>query len=337
MTYANQGTAIRTWILHSCARAKAKIPMVLVAWQQLRDDTVPKDTKWNVEVAKLAAQGFPPAMLLQTKILSLRGKIDEALELLTSKIMPNLVSTRDRPNPMEDITLTKQIESPFRLGALLYASLAARLEAQGKPGAQELFEKADEWTKKAALEYNDVEALVDYASLMMNEKNYDMYEECMSKAATGGSGKACFFLANFYFRTSLGEFPMRNQRALPNYTPNDRSTWALESEEAGKTAIGRFWKWWAAPIETSRDEYKHLAFEWYQTAVEYTDYRAGMMAALLFRDDEQYSQGKVWIQMLLDDGLGSDKEYGPKAIEIVKHWDDINYEPAIPKRLLPVR
>ncbi|KAJ5216938.1 hypothetical protein N7468_009946 [Penicillium chermesinum] len=330
----HRDSGLKIWILHSCARAKARIPVVLVARQQLRDDGVPGDTIWNKEVAKLSNQGFPPAMLLHAKILSLRGKYTQALELLEDKIMPCLVATRDRPGPVEDITLGGQIESPLRLGAVIFASVAARLEGQGRKEAKDYYEKSDDWTLKAALEFNDIDALVDYASLMMNNKDYDAYEEAMAKAATGGSAKACFFLANFYFRTSLGEFPTRDQRALPAYDPDDRSTWDLEP---GSTILSRFWKWWAAPIESSIFEYKNLAFEWYLTSVDHGDIRAGMMAGLLYRDDKQYQAGLAWMDNVLKGGLDADPLYGPKALEMVKHWNDINYEIAIPKKMLPVR
>lgn len=337
LVQASKTPALARWIRDSCAKAEARIPTCLIAAEQLQDNVVPKDTTWNRDIAKLAAQEFPPAMLLQAKILGLRGKHKEALDLLNSKIMPHLVASPSRPMPLEDITCAGKIESPFRLSALLYASLGAKLNAQGSKDAEKYFQKSDEWTRKAALEFNDLDALVDYASLMMNQKNYDMYEESMSKAASGGSGKACFYIANFYFRTSLGEFPMRSQRTSPNYDPNDRTTWISGSAVPSDNFLVKWWQRRTAPIETSMQEYKHLAFEWYQTAFEYRNLKAIFGLALLLRDDKQYTQAFLWMRGALEEGLEVDPLYGSKITEMMRRWYEPDYEPAIPKKMLPVR
>lgn len=319
---------LRGWVVGACALAKASLAVVTIARRQITNDFAPPANKnaWMRENEKLAEEGYPPAMLLQAKILGIRGHLDAALDML-EKIMPNLYPSGRKPMTFEDITLSGALDSPYRLQAVTLAALAEMYDSQ------EYRDASDKALATAAMKYNDKEALLEYAGLMMTKSNLDLYEECMSKAATAGSPKACLFLANYYYLTYMGRYPTHGERKAVNF---DAKTWKYtppsnpQSESKGP---------WASlkkmfGISMTRPEYYDLAKGWYQLAYSHGEHRAAFMCALLEREAGKLNEGRVFLEQSM---IENEPLYEKKLEELKSNWYDQSYEPSVPLKMLPVQ
>lgn len=339
-------TMFREWIVSACGLAGARLPVVLITARQIGWNKVPVRNEWTRQVEVFAKQGYPPAMVLHAKILGLRHEYNEAFTLLEKNILPFLSPTLRSPTFFEDIVLGGQFESPWRLYALLHARYDSKYHSKENQA------KSDEAIRVAAMEYQDADALVEYASVMMNENNLDMYEECMSKAATAGKSNACLFLANFYYLTFLGQYPTRGERAMQGTNP--------APESPPKTARGKSdsespdpapsttspnpilnvatsaYKWVSSFFNQSmpRRQYRDLASAWYNLAYCHGESRATFMMALLAREDGDLADGRVFLDQAQ---MEHDPDFAGKLQALKANWYDENYEPKLPKKMLEVR
>jgi hypothetical protein len=287
----------------------------------------PSRTEWTNEIEKLATQKYPPAVVLHAKMLGLRGEFQEACELLEKEVLPFLNPSPKPPAFFDDIMLSGQLESPWRL----YALLQARYDRlHDSPEARK---KSDEATKIAATEFQDPDALVEYASMMMNENNLDLYEEYMSKAATAGKKDACMFLANFYYLTFHGKYPTRGERASQAV---ETSKPKASSTSAPAKALSPVWKWITSFFgqSLSREEYRTLAKDWYYLAYQHGNQNASLMMALLAREDGDLADGLYYLQQA---EMEKDKVFAGRLETWRANWKNKGYIPKVPKKILDVQ
>lgn len=346
-TISTRDPMLRQWIVSACAMAGAHLPVVLVTARQIGWNKIPVRSEWTRQIETSAKQGYPPAMVLHAKILGLRNEYKEAFDLLENKVFPFLSPTLRRPMFFRDIVLGGQLESPWRL----YALLNARYDTQYTSKKHRA--RSDEALRVAALQYQDADALIEYASLMMNANNLDMYEECMSKAATAGNGKACLFLANFYYLTYLGKYPTRGERTIqannsvpetppPNAFPTKTKSKSQDPEVSTTPSnpimdVARFtYKWVSSFFNQSmqRSEYRKLANDWYYLAYRHGEPRAAFMMALLARENGEMAIGRVFLDQAQ---MEHDLDFAGKLQALKEHWYDEAYEPKLPKKMLEVR
>lgn len=334
--------SLREWVVSACSMAKARMAVVLVAGRQINWNKMPVRNEWVREVEALAKKGYPPAMLLQAKILGLRNQYNEAFTLLENEVLPFLSPTRQSPVFFQDILLGGQFESPWRL----YALLLARYDSQYN--CKESRARSDEALRIAALEYQDADALIEYASVMMNENNLDMYEECMSKAATAGKSNACLFLANFYYLTFHGKYPTRGERTkqlngqVPESTPKTGSkspdpTPTTTPSPGSKTVVSSAYKWITSFFQQAmaREDYRNLAADWYHLAYWHGEAKAAFMVALIWRENGEKVKGRIFLDYAAK--LDQDADFAGKMQALRTHWYDDDFHPTLPRKMLEVR
>ncbi|KAJ5693224.1 hypothetical protein N7462_002647 [Penicillium macrosclerotiorum] len=320
---------LREWILTSCAMAKARLAVVMTQARLIKWTQAPPRNEWTELVEQLAKEGYPPAIALHAKILGLRGKYEEAFKLLENEVLPYLSPTRRTKPIFEDITVSKLVDSPWRTYALLHE---AYNDLHDSPDSRR---KADEATRIAALDYNDPDALAEYASIMMNEKNLDMYEQCMSRAAGAGHAKACFFLANFYYLTYHGVYPTNAERAAGQSAATNAP--APDDDAALNPSFWKAPRQWLSSLTSpflARTQYRQLALEWYMLARAYKDHNAAFMLALLSREMGMVEEGAA---ILLESEQHLDASFTQRIQDLKANWDDPKYVPSVPKKILAVR
>jgi hypothetical protein len=290
-------------------------------------------------VKQFSDEGFPPAMILQAKILGMRGEYQEAFELMEKRVLPYLKPTRRRPNIFQDIAMTDLFESPWRVYALLHASYDAQFDSP------ESRKKADHATRVAALQYNDRKALVEYASMMMNEKNYDKYEECMCKAAAFGDKNAILYIANFYYQIFHGRYPTTAERvalakakAQGQPAPPNAPTPSPDENNTKPTMLTSALGWVSSFFNQSmsREDYRKLALDWYFHGFHKNIPQASFMLALMARETGESLDGS----MILDHAsahLENHPEYAKMITELKENWYDPEYVPRLTSRMLAVR
>jgi hypothetical protein len=329
---------IAEWILSSCARAKARIALVLVVNRAIhRDKTVPARTQWTDDIEELAKTEYPPAMLLHAQIQGRRGKYDSAFRQFENRILPRLSPTRKSPNTFSSIQIGKELDSPYRTYALLRAAHDQQFDSP------ESRQKADEAIRIAAVEFGDPEALTEYASVMMNEGNLDMYEECMCKAATGGHGKASFYLGNFYYLTFLGKYKTRGER------DSNQNRWppawvarltGFHDPAKSSSILNKSMTYVASFLNRSMPQkaYHQLASDWYEVAVAQGHPSACFMMALLKREVAQ-SEAELEDAGIFFELARSiqDLELKKTIAELEKNWFNRDFEPTLPMKFMAVR
>lgn len=288
-------------------------------------------------IKQFSDEGFPPAMILQAKILGMRGEYQEAFELMEKRVLPYLNPTRRAPGIYMDITMTDVFESPWRVYALLHASYDAQFDSADSR------QKADAATRIAALEYNDRKALVEYASLMMNVKNYDEYEECMCKAATLGDKNAVLYIANFYYQIYHGRYPTTAERvaldkaqATGHPAPSTASTPPQPHAKPNIFTPALEWISSFFNQSMSREDYRKLAMDWYFLAVHHSIPQAAFMMALLARETGEELDGSVILD-IASVHLQDHPEFAKKIEELKDNWYDPEYVPRLSSKMLAVR
>ena len=317
--------------------AKAAMPTVIVGSNAVSRAMVPGRTAILNEVEKLAGEGFPPAIVLHAKVLGMRGERKAAIELLEQKVLPYVQPTPRKPSSHMDITAGNHIPSPHRLYAFLQASEAEATESKDSRS------KSDEVIRIAAMEYNDREALLEYASLMMSEGNLEVYEECMSKAASAGEPKACLFLANFYYLTFHGAYPTRGQRILrardQSTVPPSKPAKDSKVERDGLTVIdlvNAAAGWFSSLFHrsTPQVDYRKLAHDWYYLAYGHGETKAAFMIALLDREDGNEFNARYF---LAESRMEEDEDFADKMDALKANWYTKDFAPTLPKKMLAVR
>ncbi|KAJ5643171.1 uncharacterized protein N7484_005678 [Penicillium longicatenatum] len=327
---------LRGWHITACGLAGAALPCVISARSTITDTYAPAKNNSQLDALfDLAKTGYPPAILLQAKIMYMRGEYEAAAKLLEEKMFPFLSPTARKPIPFEDIILGGLLDEPYRLYALIQATLGEM------HNSQEHRNKSDEAIRIAALEYNDPTALVEYASLMMNQNNLEMYEECMSKAATAGLGKACLYLANFYYLTYQGVYPTRGEQKPTQANPNPAANWKpIEIDSKAEIAQLSSWQSIMRNVKSSlnrsmsRADYHLLAYEWYHLATGHGESKGTFMCALLSRELDMMHDGRLLLEA---SDMDHDPIYAKKMAELKNNWYNKDYEPSVPKKMLPVR
>lgn len=312
----------KEWLLASCALAGATVPVIYQASRYVsimaRTGVDLGDRPLLDELEHLANEGDPRAVQLCAQILDRRGETAEATKLMkqvVDQLRPSLVEPR---SPDDAFLIATHMDSPWKV----YREL---LEKAGDTAA------ADEALRTAALEYQDVQALQDYAALMMREMNLEKYEEYMSKAASSGDVTACLKLANFYHLTARGWFPRRGVQEDQAAKPKGEKT-ANPAQKVGERSfgvLGRVFSFLFADVKTHA-EYRKLAMDWYEVAFTHGSTRAAMFLAVLLREDGQTQTG--W-EMLRCAKWVDIEGFLPKTQnEMTKVWLGEDF-PEIPLRL----
>lgn len=284
-------------------------------------------------------------MFLHAKILGQRGEYESAFRIFEKKILPRLSPTRKAPSAFSNIQGIDVNDSPHRAYALLRAAHDQHFDSE------ESRRKADEAIRIAALEYNNPDALAEYASVMMNENNLDMYEECMCKAATAGHEKAAFYMANFYYLTYLGKYPTRGER------DSNQNRWppawmsrlmgldkdkADPNSDSASSLLAKSMTYLASFLNRSlpQKDYQRLALHWYILAWNQSrNSSAGFMMALLAREMATSDGGREDAGILFEMAKeqGQDPELRVHIAALEKNWFNPDYEATLPKKFMAVR
>ena len=213
----------------------------------------------------------PIAMTLHAQALGLRGRHNEAIPLI-EEVMQAI-----KPESTPPTLVTGGFLAGFPLPWDVYEWLKREV-GDGVAAAEAV--------KLAAVEYHEPSALVKYAKHVLSEEgDLELYEECMSKAASAGHPEACQKLANFYILTSVGRFPRRGDGSskppLNAEGSKNKGTWLA-------TLFNR---------SLSLSDYGELAREWYQIACLHGSHEAALTFSLLLREEGDYELGKLYLDM----------------------------------------
>lgn len=308
--------------------------------RSLRDNTAPVRTPTLEKIEHLAYQDRDPrAMTLHAKILGLRKRYPEALSLI-EQVMA-LIYPSKIPVAKDGGFAMARIEPPWHVYAWLKEKAQAQANAitkTGKAAAAVAGAEAgagDDLLRSAALDYNDPESLVQYATVRMQAGDLAMYEDCMRRAATAGNAEACRRLANFYYLTSLGRYPRRGVREAEAtaMAPVEAATsLSSQARERNNCNRGKFFALLSSVFGPQpRAEYRKLATEWYELAFSHGNEQAALVLAVLLREDGSASRG---LQLL--EQIEGSPSLGSQVRRIKAQWDDRDREVGIPAELLDV-
>ncbi|RHZ59569.1 hypothetical protein CDV55_106216 [Aspergillus turcosus] len=339
-TVSGGNPSFREWLLASTTHAGARVPLLMSAARyirSLRDNTAPVRTPTLEKIERLAYHDRDPrAMTLHAKILGLRKRYPEALALI-EQVMA-LIYPSKVPVAKDGGFAMAKIEPPWRVYAWLKekAQANATTKRGGTPAAAAAgAEAGDDLLRSAALDYNDPESLVQYATARLQAGDLAMYEDCMSRAATAGNAEACRRLANFYYLTSLGRYPRRGVRedeAEATGPVEAATSPSSQTKEPSNSNRGTFSALLSRVFGPQpRAAYRKLATEWYELAFSHGNEQAALVLAVLLREDGSASRG---LQLL--EQIEGSPSLGPLVKRIKAQWDDLNQEVGIPAELLNV-
>jgi hypothetical protein len=307
------------WARSACARAKSRRALVEVVnrYIEIPDIDIHRNTEWIALIKDFALiEESPHAIMLYAKILTWRGETTKAAELLEQKILPFIKPTLRQPHFLEDITSRGRVDSPLRLYGLAIA------EKQG-------IEAVSKVVYRAAMEYSEPIALTELAIAQLEKPDYDAYEEYMAMAATAGYGQACYYLANYYHRISMGELKSREER-------EEQKKIARHAELPSLFRPLEDLKGWVESVvhkPLDRADYLKLASEWYGLAFATGETNAGLILALI-----QRAAGEVETSRKIYNSLNQDRfrsSVPAKALrELNAKWDDPTFDPGFPPKLL---
>lgn len=335
------------WARTAAIAAGVRKPILDTAATFIRSTSVTTRTPLIDQVEQLAQMEVASAMLLQAKLLGRSGKFTEAIAMM-DKLWPRIYPTRLMPIPEHDITSSKNIEPPWQIYTWLKGSVGDK-------------KAVDETLKKAALEYQDPEALLNYARLVMIEGDLEMYEQCMCQSAMSGNPEACRKLANFYYLTFHGRFPRRGEnktKQTKDENNNDEVAEPTKTATATATAAINYIKQLASHLHTllpenlsqkltsissylseevsyifgvsrRREEYEKLAFDWYHLAATHGSPKAALIYAILLRENRQMDETYTYLEKCV-----SNAQLKPLAVRLLERWEEEGYEPSIPVKLL---
>lgn len=276
-------------------------PNIILAENCLAKGYIPPPGPTFARIEQKAARGYALSMTVQAKVLGRLGKFDQGIHMI-EKVIERIYPTKNHsPVDKEDSILETGFlrEPPWQTYAWL-------TECIGDHAATERI------VEKAAVEYQDPHALKNYALIKKKEDDLVSYEECMSKAAMAGDREACRKLANFYYLTSHGRFPIRGEK----------------ERTIIMSILGR---------SLNRKDYKHLAHDWYNFAALSKDPVACYMTCLLRREVDTYAlhiepggQPKnaflSWAE--------ADDRLRPLVAVLKARGGDKSYDPKVPVKLL---
>ncbi|KGO49276.1 Tetratricopeptide-like helical [Penicillium expansum] len=317
-----KGHYVYQWALTSCAKANSRRALVELVNRYIDTEGVDiyRNTECIAKVKDLALKDeFPHAIMLYAKLLIWRGENAEAARLLEQRILPYIQPTRKHPGLWEDIKLSNNFDSPWRMYAV------AVEQEQGLAGIQRA-------THRAALEFHDPTAMADYAISALETEapnKYEVYESYMSAAAVGGHTPACLHIANFYYRTFQGEFA----------TEAERNAKKREEANAARNALlQRFepianWVYTLFNQPMDHMAYRMLAMEWYELAFDKGSSEAGYILAMLFREEGDMEKSREVYNLTAQKGLPTTV---PKKglVEMRDKWEDQTFQPGLPPKLL---
>lgn len=290
--------AVREWILTACALDGSPTAVVLITANSLRRRTIPRRSVFTDQITELAQEGYPPAMLMEVIILERQGEYEKAHNLLKDRVIKYLKPMRHQPSMWEDITFGGLLESPWKLFILLKERLGR-------------YEETDALLKMAAINFQDPKYLVDYATVVMQNNNLHLYEECMSQAASAGRKEAIIRLANFYFLTSQGY------------------DFTKKKKDAPKPSSGLLEKLLPFSPSMSPKEYRTRAIDWYDLAFNHDSKTAAFMLSVLLREDGRPEDG-----LRLLKPAETDPRFKNMAKVLKENYYNKNYDPKIPVKLL---
>ncbi|KAJ5164632.1 uncharacterized protein N7500_006462 [Penicillium coprophilum] len=318
------GRYIYQWALTSCAKANSRRALVdLVSrYMQTKNVDIYRDNEYIARVRDLALKDeFPHAIMLYAKLLIWRGENAQAARLLEQKILPYLQPTRIRPPHWEDIMLVDKFDSPWRMYAV------AVEKERGLEGIQSA-------TRRAALEFHDPVAMTDYAVTVLETEaldKYETYEAFMAAAALAGHSPACFYLANYYYRISQGEFTTEAERNAKQREEAhaSRETWLRPFEPITN------WVYTVFNQPMDRKTYRMLAMDWYELAFDKGNNEAGYILAMLFREDGDMEKSREVYNLTAKRGLPTSLSK-KSLVEMKDKWEDRTFNPGLPPKLLRI-
>ncbi|GIK03372.1 hypothetical protein Aspvir_007441 [Aspergillus viridinutans] len=331
----------REWLLASTTHAGARVPLLMSAARYLNSlgNTAPVRTPTLEKIEHLALHDRDPrAMTLHAKILGLRKRYGDAIRLI-EQVM-TLIYPSKVPVAKDGGFAMARIEPPWRVYAWLKEKAKAQANSTTKTGtatADEAGTQTDDLLRSAALDYQDPESLVQYATARMQAGDLAMYEDCMSRAATAGNAEACRRLANFYYLTSLGRYPRRGVReaeaeATAPAEAATEPTSSASSQSSEPSNRGTFSALLSSVFGPQpRAEYRKLATEWYELAFSHGNEQAALVLAVLLREDGSAARG---LQLL--EQIEGSPSLGPLVRRIKSQWDEQDQEVGIPAELLDV-
>lgn len=285
------------WTLAATASAGGFLAVLHVAAEHLR--RVPTAGRTPIldrieQWATTSEDPDPRVTIIYAQILGRRGQYQEAIAVM-KKLMERIYPTKLQPPILEDISMNGNLEPPWKVYAWLTEKVGDRAAT-------------DETLKMAALEYQDPEALVTYAHVMQTEGNFEMYEECMNKAATSGNPDACRKLANFYYLTHHGRFPRRE----------DQNTTGIRSRIVSIFNQSR-----------TKDDYRKLAMDWYELSFNHGSKKAALLLSMLLREDGFDDLGREFLSL-----AAAEEKLHPLTKKLAENWDNKDYNVKIPMTLL---
>ncbi|PLB54806.1 hypothetical protein P170DRAFT_398575 [Aspergillus steynii IBT 23096] len=339
---ATNSPSLMQWVISSTAQAGAIIPTLMSASRALAKadsspgTTVPQRTPIFEKVEHLALEAHDPrAMLIHAKLLGQQKRYPEALQLAES-VMSMIYPSKTNPPPTRSMDIPN-LEPPWAIYSWL--KRCAKPETSEPTSEPELKPETDtdmdmdmDMLKTAALEYQDPEALVTYATHMMATNDLAKYEECMSKAATAGYAPACRKLANFYYLTSQGRFPRRGTKSTDPAGDFERAKAANERAAApGASKLKAFLSGLFGP--QPYHEYRGLAIEWYELAFRHGCPRAALALAILMREN---GEAMETVEPVFQYVLMSSAQLGGLIRPFRVNWEREDYVPMVPGEVLDV-
>jgi TPR repeat protein len=312
---------IYTWAASACARAKSRRALVTSVLHYIHAPTVDihQNTESIAQVKDIAMRDeFPPAIMVYVQILIWRGDYAAAIDLLEDKILPYITPTRVEPNLYEDLTFLGMIDSPIRMYSL---AIAGTHGVEGVKAAM----------RYAAMEYHDPVSLSELAILHLETSDWDTYEQYMGMAAMSGNGPACLYLANFYYRISQGEIPTRADRKADEIA-------RISEKSPFLSWMNSFVTWFDSKVnpQLTREDYRKHAMDWYELAFELGENGAGLIMAMLLRQDGLLDVGRAVYDAAAEKGLPANV---PRKglVELEDRWNDMSFEPGLPPKLMGIR
>lgn len=283
---------IKEWLLASCALADARMPILICTSRYLtqhksKAKSALEKTPLLEKVESLALRNDDPiAMTLHAQALGLRGRYTEAIPLI-EEVMQTI-----KPEASPPTLVTGGFLSGFTPPWEVYEWL--KLEAGDHVGAAEA-------VKLAATEYDEPKALVAYAKhVISDKKDFETFEECMSKAASAGNPEACQKLADFYLLTSIGLYPRRgdSSNAVANVANKPKSQQKQQQQmETDGTENKGTWLTNLFNRSLSRSDYRKLARNWYELACLHGSHEAALTFSLILRGEGDYVLGKHYLDL----------------------------------------
>ncbi|THC94101.1 hypothetical protein EYZ11_006430 [Aspergillus tanneri] len=306
-------TRFKEWLYSSAALAGARVAVLIAASRSVKNanGAPPAGTPILEQVESLALRERDPrAMIIHATVLGRRERYGEAIALM-DQVMQTIYPTKTAP-AADSSLLIGDIEPPWKVYAWLKEKIGNVTDL-------------DDILRTAALEYQDPEALVKYAFVMMQQGDLEKYEEYMSKAATAGNAKACWKLANFYYLTSQGRYPRRGVKTSDSAADAERANNASE----GRGILSAFFSslFGAQP----HHEYRGLAMEWYELAARHGSPEAALAISLLLREEGNTELSAQFFQVAVA---------SQKLTSLIRpfrlNWENENYSPKMPTELMEV-